>query len=84
MRDPSWHALATALQQGQAVCLIGALFVGIAYQPFLFMLIGLQIALATQVYRRERVWRESERLAALRARRQQRGALPPTLEGQPA
>ena len=84
LRDPSWHSLATALQQGQIVCLIGALFVGIAYQPFIFMLLGLQIALATQVYRRERAWRESERLAALRTRRQQHGGLPPALEGQPA
>jgi probable O-glycosylation ligase (exosortase A-associated) len=83
LRDPSWHALATALQQGQAVCLIGALFVGIAYQPFVFMLIGLQIALATQVFRRERARREAERTAALRARRQRAGA-PPLSEGQPA
>lgn len=84
LRDPSWHALATALQQGQAVCLVGALFVGIAYQPFVFMLIGLQIALATQVYRRERVWRESERVAALRLRRQRASGLPAVPEGQPA
>ena len=39
-----WHALATALQNGQAVYLVGALFVGVGYQPFMFMLLGLQIA----------------------------------------
>ena len=83
-QDRSWHSLATALQHGQAVCLIGALFVGIAYQPFVFMLIGLQIALATQVFRRERARREVERTAALRARRQRAGAPPLPAEGQPA
>ena len=38
-------ALANALQQAQVVYLVGALFVGIAYQPFILMLIGLQCAL---------------------------------------
>ena len=45
--DPAekrWHALATALQNGQGVYLVGALFVGVGYQPFMFMLLGLQIA----------------------------------------
>lgn len=37
--------LANALQQGQIVYLVGSLFVGIAFQPFVFMLIGLQCAL---------------------------------------
>ena len=42
----AWKAsLANALQQGQIVYLVGALFIGIAYQPFIFMLIGLQCAL---------------------------------------
>lgn len=44
--------LALALQQGQIVYLLGAGFVGIAYQPFIYMLIGLQIALVQQVGRR--------------------------------
>lgn len=46
------RSLALALQSGHCVYLFGALFVGIAFQPFIFMLIGLQIALAMQVSRR--------------------------------
>lgn len=50
--EDAWIApLATALQNGQIIYLIGALFVGIAFQPFIFMLIGVQIALAEQVRR---------------------------------
>ncbi len=42
----SWQApLANALQQAQLIFLTGSLFVGIAYQPFIFMLIGLQCGL---------------------------------------
>jgi probable O-glycosylation ligase (exosortase A-associated) len=41
-----WQApLANALQLAQVVYLVGSLFVGIAYQPFMFMLISLQCAL---------------------------------------
>ena len=48
----SWQwGLATALQQAQLVYLVGAAFVGIAYQPFLFMLIGLQCGLWSYVQR---------------------------------
>lgn len=36
---------ANALQQAQLVYLLGSLFVGIAFQPFILMLIGLQCAL---------------------------------------
>lgn len=46
------RSLALALQSGHCVYMFGALFVGIAFQPFIFMLIGLQIALAMQVSRR--------------------------------
>lgn len=46
--------LATALQHGQIIYLVGALFVGIAFQPFIFMLIGVQIALTEHVRRSER------------------------------
>ena len=50
----SWQwGLATALQQAQLVYLVGALFVGIAYQPFIFMLVGLQCALWSYVQRTE-------------------------------
>ena len=42
-----WRSLATALQHGQLVYLVGAVFIGVGYQPFMFMLLGLQIALST-------------------------------------
>ena len=44
--DRQWQApLAGALQQAQLVYLLGSAFVGIAYQPFILMLIGLQCGL---------------------------------------
>lgn len=52
--DASDAALAGALQQAHFVYLTGALFVGIAFQPFIYMLIGLQIGLVEQVRRRLR------------------------------
>ena len=58
--NKSWQwGLATALQQSQVVYLVGALFVGIAYQPFIFMLVGLQCALWSYVQRTERVPRKA-------------------------
>jgi probable O-glycosylation ligase (exosortase A-associated) len=53
-KDKCDAALASALQQGHIIYLVGALFVGIAYQPFVYMLIALQIALVEQVKRRHR------------------------------
>ena len=54
--NKTWQwGLANALQQSQIVYLVGALFVGIAYQPFIFMLVGLQCALWSYVQRTERV-----------------------------
>lgn len=48
----AWIApLALALQQGHLIYLLGAAFVGIAYQPFVFMLLALQIGLATYLAR---------------------------------
>lgn len=50
--DHQWQApLATALQQGQFVYLLGSFFVGIAFQPFVYMLIGLQCALWSYLHR---------------------------------
>ncbi len=49
-----WQApLASALQLAQIVYLVGALFQGIAYQPFILMLIGLQIGLWSYCRRRD-------------------------------
>ena len=50
-----WQApLANALQQAQAIYLVGGAFVGIAYQPFILMLIGLQCGLWSYLRRLER------------------------------
>lgn len=51
----AWIApLALALQQGHIVYMIGSLFVGIAYQPFIFMMLALQIGLDTYLSRRSK------------------------------
>jgi probable O-glycosylation ligase (exosortase A-associated) len=51
----AWIApLATALQNAQLVYLVGSLFVGIAWQPFIYMLLGVQIGFDTLVSRRSR------------------------------
>jgi probable O-glycosylation ligase (exosortase A-associated) len=51
--EQAWIApLATALQHGQAIYMVGSLFVGIAFQPFILMLIGVQIGLDSYVARR--------------------------------
>ena len=48
-----WVApLAIALQHGHIIFLVGALFLGIAYQPFVYMLVALQIGLDTYITRR--------------------------------
>lgn len=50
-----WQApLATALQYAQIIYLVGALFQGIAYQPFILLLIGLQCGLWTYLKKFER------------------------------
>jgi hypothetical protein len=50
--DAQWIGpLANALQQGQLVYMVGGSFVGIAFQPFMYMLIGLQIGLRAYAMR---------------------------------
>lgn len=52
--DEAWVApLAVALQLGQVVYLLGSAFVGIAFQPFILMLIGLQCGLWSYLKRIE-------------------------------
>ena len=46
--------LALALQNGQIIYMVGSLFVGIAFQPFIYMLIALQIGLDTYLARRRK------------------------------
>lgn len=58
-RDPAdevrWVApLASALQQGHIVYLLGAAFIAIAFQPFVYMLIGAQIGLDTYLARKRK------------------------------
>ncbi|WP_232495077.1 putative O-glycosylation ligase, exosortase A system-associated [Novosphingobium kaempferiae] len=53
--DEAWAApLAVALQLAQVVYMIGSLFVGIAFQPFILMLIGLQCGLWSYLKRIDR------------------------------
>ena len=52
-QNEQWVApLAIALQHGHIIFLVGALFLGIAYQPFVYMLDALQIGLDTYMARR--------------------------------
>ena len=52
--DESWQApLANALQQSLIIYMAGSLFVGIAFQPFCYMLIGLQCGLWSYLRRIE-------------------------------
>lgn len=52
--DRRWiGALAEALQHGQIIYLAGAMFLGIAFQPFILMMLGLQIGLDSYVSRLE-------------------------------
>ncbi|MBX3592984.1 putative O-glycosylation ligase, exosortase A system-associated [Sphingomonas sp.] len=51
--DKAWIApLATALQHAHMIYLLGATFVGIALNPFVYMLVGAQIGLDTYVGRK--------------------------------
>ena len=50
-QERSYAELAMALQMGHIIYLFGSLFVGIGYQPFIYMLIGLQIGLHALVRR---------------------------------
>jgi O-antigen ligase len=50
--DRANASLANALQIAHAVYLVGSLFVGIAYQPFIFYLVAVEIGLVLAVKRR--------------------------------
>lgn len=65
--DEAWVVpLAAALQNGHIVYLFGANFIAIAFQPFVFMLIGAQIGLDTYLARKrtEAAWRPLQRRKA--------------------
>jgi O-antigen ligase len=60
-----WIApLAAALQMGAIIYLVGATFQGIAYQPVMLMLVGLQIGLATYCARIDSARAKLDRSAA--------------------
>jgi len=70
-QDEAWIApLASALSSAHLIYLVGGAFVGIAFQSFVWMLLGAQIGLDTYLARRrqEAGWRPmgtaKERLAA--------------------
>ena len=53
--DERWVVpLALALQNGQIIFMVGSAFVGIAFQPFVYMLIAMQIGLDTYLARRRK------------------------------
>jgi O-antigen ligase len=61
--DKAWIApLATALQHFQIIYLVGALFVAIAFTPFIFLMIGAQIGFEVLVGKREKAERAVPRL----------------------
>lgn len=75
--DEVWIApLASGLQNTQIIYLVGATFQGIAYQPVIFLFLGLQCALWTYCKRRESAADEGQKGARQRprARRQRGGA----------
>jgi probable O-glycosylation ligase (exosortase A-associated) len=50
--DEQWIApLATALQHGHIIYLVGSLFIGIAFQPFVYMMLACEIGLDSYVLR---------------------------------
>jgi probable O-glycosylation ligase (exosortase A-associated) len=73
--DEQWQApLATALQLSHCAYMVGALFVGIAYQPFILMLIAVQCGL----------WSYLKRIDAPAPRRLGQGARLKPLAASPA
>ena len=65
--DDAWVTpLAGALQSAHLVYLLGAAFIAIAFQPFVYMLIGAQIGLDTYLARRrsESAWRPMRKVSA--------------------
>ena len=58
--------LANALQLAHIVYMVGSLFVGIAFQPFILMLIGLQCGFWSYIKRIDQPGREPVRKGPLR------------------
>jgi probable O-glycosylation ligase (exosortase A-associated) len=64
--DEAWIApLATALQHFHLIYLVGSLFVGIAYQPFIWLVVGTEIGFDSWLKRKERNARAAARRIVL-------------------
>ncbi len=73
--DKAWIApLAGALQYAHLIYLVGGAFVGIAFQSFMFMLVGAQIGLDTYLTRK----RQEERWRPMRKQRDEVLSVQPT------
>lgn len=71
----TWQApLASALMQAQVIYLVGALFTGIAYQPFMLMLLAIQTGFATFLTRLPKPVSAKNRQAQARAAARARNA----------
>jgi len=60
--------LAQALQMAHLVYLVGSIFIGIAFMPFMFMLIGAEIGLDNHVKRKAKIARGEPKPAQVRAK----------------
>jgi probable O-glycosylation ligase (exosortase A-associated) len=68
-----WQApFATALQYAHIIYLVGSLFQGIAYQPFILLLVGVQIGFATYLARVEKGRRDPAPRSLMEERREAR------------
>lgn len=79
--NETWIApLASALQLGHIIYLFGANFIAIAFQPFVFMLIGAQIGLDGYCARKreERAWRPLRARPERPDRPRDTSSMPPT------
>jgi len=65
--EEAWISpLATALQHFHLIYLVGSLFVGIAYQPFIWLVVGTEIGFDTWLKRKERKARDAARRIVLK------------------
>ena len=74
--NEQWQApLASALQQAHVIYMVGSFFVGISFQPFVLMLIGVQCGLWSYL---RRIDAPASRLRVLSRGRVRPGTLPVT------
>lgn len=82
--DQAWApSLASALQLSQVVYLIGSAFVGIAFQPFILMLIGLQCGLWSYLKRIDQPRRDARKVTRQMRVKPAEGGVPAAIAAQP-